>query len=157
MRIKPLMIALAISCTSSLGIDTAINQQVAAQTAAHNLGVLVTQAETVREVVYKATFRANNKDYWFVIIEVRDKDMPQGEGENKFYVARPNFSSPRLINIPGSRSGYLDKYWQDKNNPRSFYCVLRHGNGGNVPTDLVKIDLSNPSTPRVRKLRSYRS
>ena len=107
----------------------------------------VAEAWNTWRVDERHPFQAGGQTYWLVIAKYQD-------GASRLCMTRPGFIQGKPLSVPQLQSQYFNRIFQEGTSS-SFLIDHRDGNERTVLITRYRLNLANPSNPKLTRLKQW--
>jgi hypothetical protein len=98
-------------------------------------------------VDFRRNIRSSGRSYWFSLARYLD-------GSAIFCLTQPNYAQGKLLAVKQVQDRFIREIEQDSR-ATSFLITVADGNGTRVPLTQFRLNLDNPTQPKLTKLREW--
>ncbi|NJK34632.1 MAG: hypothetical protein HC919_06570 [Oscillatoriales cyanobacterium SM2_2_1] len=99
-------------------------------------------------VDFRRNIQSSGQPYWFSLARYMD-------GSAIFCLTQPNYAQGRLLAVKQLQNQFIREIKQESLDT-AFLITVAYGNGLRVPLAQFRLDLDNPTQPKLSKLREWR-
>lgn len=107
----------------------------------------VNNSQDAFRVDFRRNINPGGQSYWFALGRYLD-------GSALFCLTRPNYTQGQRLGVKQLQNQFIREIKQESQET-SFLITVAHGNGLRVPLTQFRLNLDNPTQPKLSKLREW--